>query len=153
MLIFGDIFAVAYYKRHADWKLLRTLLPWVLPGMACGFIFLMTMKKDDPILRVPAMVQLGSCLKSQQRLEEAEAWLRDAVRLTETCYGPEATVHRHAQQVLASILSDMGRLREAEEILREHDSSASVIGKVVEGAEKRVTLSALNLSGTGSRFA
>jgi len=39
------------------------------------------------------------------------------------------------------------------EILREHDSNASVIGKVVEGAEKRVTLSALNLSGTGSRFA
>ena len=38
------------------------------------------------------------------------------------------------------------------EILRDHDSSATVIGSVVEGAEKRVTLTALNLSGTGSRF-
>jgi len=32
------------------------------------------------------------------------------------------------------------------EILREHDSSATVIGSVVEGAEKRVELTALNLS-------
>jgi len=38
------------------------------------------------------------------------------------------------------------------EILREHDSVATVIGSVVEGPEKRVELSALNLSGTGSRF-
>jgi len=39
------------------------------------------------------------------------------------------------------------------EILREHGSTATIIGSVVEGEEKRVTLSALNLSGTGSRFA
>ena len=40
----------------------------------------------------------------------------------------------------------------AMQILGDHDASASVIGSVIEGAEKRVTLSSLDLSGTGSRF-
>ncbi|MHC4954270.1 MAG: phosphoribosylformylglycinamidine cyclo-ligase [Planctomycetota bacterium] len=39
------------------------------------------------------------------------------------------------------------------EIARAHGSEPTVIGSVVEGAEKRVELSALNLSGTESRFA
>jgi len=36
MLITGDIFAVAYYHRHADWPGIRRLLPWVLAGLALG---------------------------------------------------------------------------------------------------------------------
>lgn len=36
MLIFGDIFAVAWYRRHAQWKILIRLLPWVVVGMALG---------------------------------------------------------------------------------------------------------------------
>jgi len=36
MLIFGDLFAVSYYHRHAEWKHLVRLLPWVALGMAGG---------------------------------------------------------------------------------------------------------------------
>ncbi len=41
MLIVGDIFAVAYYKRHAQWKQLWRLFPWVAPGMAAGYLLLL----------------------------------------------------------------------------------------------------------------
>jgi uncharacterized protein len=36
MLIFGDIFAVLWYRRHARWDHLRGLLPWALTGIAIG---------------------------------------------------------------------------------------------------------------------
>lgn len=36
MLIFGDCFAVAWYRRHAQWDRLIRLLPWVVFGMALG---------------------------------------------------------------------------------------------------------------------
>ena len=36
MLIFGDCFAVAWYRRHCQWHTLIGLLPWVVVGMAFG---------------------------------------------------------------------------------------------------------------------
>ncbi|MBI2844623.1 MAG: sulfite exporter TauE/SafE family protein [Armatimonadetes bacterium] len=36
MLIFADCFAVAWYRRHAQWHRLAGLLPWVLVGVAVG---------------------------------------------------------------------------------------------------------------------
>jgi len=38
MLITGDVFAVAYYHRHADWPGIRRLLPWVLAGLLLGLL-------------------------------------------------------------------------------------------------------------------
>lgn len=40
MLIFGDIFAVLWYRRHAQWDQLIRLLPWVAAGLAIGTIAL-----------------------------------------------------------------------------------------------------------------
>jgi uncharacterized protein len=37
MLIVGDIFAVAYYKRHAVWKHLVWLIPWAMAGIFIGY--------------------------------------------------------------------------------------------------------------------
>jgi uncharacterized protein len=36
MLIVGDIFAVAYYRRHAQWPQLWRLVPWIIPGIVVG---------------------------------------------------------------------------------------------------------------------
>jgi uncharacterized membrane protein YfcA len=36
MLICGDCFAVAWYRRHARWERLLGLLPWVVVGMGMG---------------------------------------------------------------------------------------------------------------------
>jgi len=36
LLIFGDIFAIIYYRRHVHWKYLTKLLPWILFGVLIG---------------------------------------------------------------------------------------------------------------------
>lgn len=39
LLIIGDVVGVLSYHRHADWGLLKKLLPSVLPGIALGALF------------------------------------------------------------------------------------------------------------------
>ncbi|NLV37176.1 MAG: sulfite exporter TauE/SafE family protein [Clostridiaceae bacterium] len=38
LLILGDIFAVTYYRKHADWSIIKKLLPWTLAGVALGAV-------------------------------------------------------------------------------------------------------------------
>ena len=40
MLIFGDLFAVAWYRQHAQWRILARILPWVVPGLVLGSLAL-----------------------------------------------------------------------------------------------------------------
>ena len=40
MLIVGDIFAVAYYKRHAVWSHLYRLFPWAMAGIVGGYLIM-----------------------------------------------------------------------------------------------------------------
>ncbi len=40
LLLVGDVFAVAWFRRHADWGRLVRLLPWVLLGMIPGVFVL-----------------------------------------------------------------------------------------------------------------
>lgn len=40
VLLAGDVFAVAWFRRHADWGRLVRLLPWVLAGMIPGYFVL-----------------------------------------------------------------------------------------------------------------
>lgn len=47
MLIVGDCFAVGYYRRHADWRVLIALLPWVLPGILVGWYALGRMSDEQ----------------------------------------------------------------------------------------------------------
>lgn len=39
LLIIGDVVGVLAYRKHADWGLLKKLLPAVLPGIALGALF------------------------------------------------------------------------------------------------------------------
>ncbi|MCB0658514.1 MAG: sulfite exporter TauE/SafE family protein [Saprospiraceae bacterium] len=39
MLIVGDVFAVVYYHRHAQWKYFWQLLPWMVTGILLGVWF------------------------------------------------------------------------------------------------------------------
>lgn len=36
MLVMADVFAVVYYRRHADWPVLLKLLPWAFLGIIIG---------------------------------------------------------------------------------------------------------------------
>ena len=63
MLIMGDLFAVAWYRRHAQWDKLVGLLPWVYGGVALGTAgafgvarilknFLFGITSNDPLILV-----------------------------------------------------------------------------------------------------
>lgn len=66
LLLLGDLFAIGVYRRHADWGLIRRLLPWVAVGIGAGAAFVAV--ADDTIMRrtiggvllVLAVVQLTS---------------------------------------------------------------------------------------------
>ncbi len=49
LLITGDIVAVLRYRSNADWRLLRGLLPAVIPGLLLGALFINAV--DDLVLR------------------------------------------------------------------------------------------------------
>lgn len=49
MLIVGDMFAVAWYKRHAQWNKLVGLLPWVYFGVALGTVALVMTGKSKAL--------------------------------------------------------------------------------------------------------
>lgn len=40
LLIFADIFAVSFYRHHAQWKILLRLLPLAVAGIISGFFFM-----------------------------------------------------------------------------------------------------------------
>ncbi|WP_218974389.1 sulfite exporter TauE/SafE family protein [Streptomyces sp. NP160] len=76
LLIVGDVIAVSLYRRHADWKLLVRLLPYLIGGLLLGVVFLDSV--DDVVLRrflgvlllVLAAMQLRSLLRPAAPTEE-----------------------------------------------------------------------------------
>lgn len=46
LLILGDLFALAWYRRHADWRKLLALAPWVVVGMAAAGLLLAHLNSD-----------------------------------------------------------------------------------------------------------
>ena len=60
LLLCGDVIAVAWYRRHADWRTLWRLLPGVLPGLVLGAWFLSV--ADDVVMRrTIALILLVMC--------------------------------------------------------------------------------------------
>ncbi|MHC4713525.1 MAG: sulfite exporter TauE/SafE family protein [Planctomycetota bacterium] len=46
-LILADIFAVARYRAHTQWRIILRLLPWVLAGMLVGSTFLQKLTESE----------------------------------------------------------------------------------------------------------
>src|ERR1035437_1318756 len=61
MLIFGDIFAVFYYHRHAVWPHLVRLIPWTLTGLMAGWEALGALQNRQvgPLIGVIVLAMLG----------------------------------------------------------------------------------------------
>jgi uncharacterized membrane protein YfcA len=49
LLLVGDVMAVLVYRRHANWRLLWRLFPWVAVGTLIGVLFIATV--DDTVMR------------------------------------------------------------------------------------------------------
>lgn len=73
LLITGDLVAAWRYRRHADWSILRRIIPGILPGLALGALFLAWV--DDTTLRrgigvmllVMAALQIALTWRSPER--------------------------------------------------------------------------------------
>jgi len=50
VLIAGDLLAVSIYRRHADWRMLWRLFPWVAVGTVLGAVFVAY--ADDELMRI-----------------------------------------------------------------------------------------------------
>lgn len=59
MLIIADVFAVAYYRRHAEWKVVARLIPWAVLGIVIGAIVGARLP-DEWFRRTIAVFVLGS---------------------------------------------------------------------------------------------
>lgn len=47
MICAGDIFAVSYYRKNADWKIVLRLLPYTMIGLALGFATLRVLHRPE----------------------------------------------------------------------------------------------------------
>ena len=69
MLIFADIFAIIYYRRHADWKHIFRLLPATLVGIGIGFFVMDRISNEQlkPMIGAIVLVMLGIYFVQQLR--------------------------------------------------------------------------------------
>ena len=76
LLLCGDVIAVLWYRRHADWRTIWRLLPGVLPGLVLGAWFLAVV--DDVLMRrTIGVVLLVMCtLQLWQLTRSTEAGLQ-----------------------------------------------------------------------------
>lgn len=59
MLLTGDVVAVLRYRSHADWMLLKALLPAVLPGLLLGALFINFVADDVLRTSIGAMLLIS----------------------------------------------------------------------------------------------
>jgi uncharacterized membrane protein YfcA len=63
LLISADLLAIWVYRRHADWRLIRRLMPWILVGIVVGVGFIASV--DNHVMRVAIGVLLLVLLAAQ----------------------------------------------------------------------------------------
>lgn len=59
MLVFADIFAVLYYRRHADWTHILRLLPWALAGIVIALFVGKNIHPTDFRILMGVVVMVG----------------------------------------------------------------------------------------------
>ena len=61
MLIVADIFAVTYYHRHAQWKYIKKLMPWMIIGVLLG-VWIGNDISEGIFKKLMAIIIIGSVL-------------------------------------------------------------------------------------------
>lgn len=56
VLLLGDLFALAYYRRHANWDRLQELFPYVAIGMIPGYLVLWLVESDRLRVLIGAII-------------------------------------------------------------------------------------------------
>jgi len=71
LLMAGDVLAVALYSRQADWKLIRSLLPAVVPGIVVGAVFMHFVDNKVMLIGIGACIGLTLIVQAIVSLREA----------------------------------------------------------------------------------
>ena len=71
ILLVGDLFALAYYRRHAHWRRLAELSPYVLAGMVPGYFVLQAAEGDSLRILLGAIIL---ALLTLQVLQQYLSW-------------------------------------------------------------------------------
>lgn len=79
MLIIADIFAVKYYNRHANWKLVIKLIPWALIGIIGGLIFGNSINDNTFKEAIAVLVIFGTALMIWQDLSRKKINIPDSL--------------------------------------------------------------------------
>lgn len=69
LLVAGDIFAVWYYHKHAEWGNIKKLLPWTLIGIALGLIVGNNINDSQfkTLIAIIVIICLGILLYTQKK--------------------------------------------------------------------------------------
>jgi uncharacterized membrane protein YfcA len=69
LLIFADVFAVLFYRRHANWTILVRLLPFTAAGVVAGYFLMGRIKSEQlrPIIGFIVLAMLGLSVFLQLR--------------------------------------------------------------------------------------
>lgn len=110
MLICGDIFAVTWYRRHAQWDQLVKLLPWVVFGMIPGTIVLLKTGKGtkdfmNVILGVMVLVMIALQLLRGYLGDRLTPTSKAGVAATGTAAGFATTVSNAAGPIMQMFLT------------------------------------------------
>lgn len=115
LLIFGDIFAVLWYRHHARWDKLWGLIPWVLSGIALGALLLWTTgeasgTKDvlDIVIGVMVLLMLALNLVRMRWPDKLVPTSRGAVISTGIAAGFSTTVSNAAGPIMAIYMNGNG---------------------------------------------
>ena len=73
MLIVGDLFALSYHRRHAEWGHLWRALPWALGGVLGGFVLFLVLGRYNLDINVFLRRAIGVIVLSVLALAE---WMR-----------------------------------------------------------------------------
>jgi len=85
MLIAGDIFAIAYYHRHAEWSKIIRVLPWTFAGLALGIAVgnLINDKQFIMLIAILVLICLGMLIYMEKKGSDLKlpegAWFYIAV--------------------------------------------------------------------------
>jgi len=72
LLIVADLFAVIFYRRHANWKILARLLPFTAAGVVAGFFFMGRIDSGqlEPLIGILVLGMLALSVFLQLRRSE-----------------------------------------------------------------------------------
>jgi len=84
LLMVGDVLAVVAYRRHANWRLLSRLFPWLAVGVLLGVVFVA--RVDDIVMRrtIGLVLLVLVAVQLLSRHGRASAWRTDANAIRRT---------------------------------------------------------------------